>query len=485
MSDLILPFAGRQEEFLSSDEFEVLTGGAKGGAKSLSLILSSLRQVHRAKYKALILRKTFKGLDEIKLRTHEVCPLLGGTWNENDYQWTFPSGSILELGYCLTLDDAERYHGREFAFIGYDEITQLPSERVWTQLLAENRSPDPSITRMMRCTANPIGPGVPWIKRRFLDPCGYDGAHIYRYAPNPDKPNFTLSRRFIPSRVTDNPVYANDALYMAQLHSLPERQRRLLLEGDWSAAEGALLDELAWDKHWLAPDDPKARIEKHWMRFAAFDWGFAHPWAFVVGVTDEQGRVIVEDTLWGRRQYDDEICDDIRNWTSEDGGRMERSIRYIVAGHDCWQEHRARDQHTPSTAETFAKRALPLMKANIDRRQGVNVMRNFLAWRRLGPNGGDGEPHVHFLPTPGNRRLFEQCEQMVPDPLDLEKPLKQDANDEGEGGDDGFDALRYLLSSRPMPSPGAPPPPPPTRNYDDTFDRMMSDRGERNNDNAF
>ena len=53
--------------------------------------------------------------------------------------------------------------------------------------------------------------------------------------------------------------------------------------------------------------------------------------------------------------------------------------------------------------------------------------------------------------TDGNAWLFDQIETMVCDPDDPEDVLKVNADrDTGEGGDDGFDCLRYGLASRPQ-----------------------------------
>ena len=59
--------------------------------------------------------------------------------------------------------------------------------------------------------------------------------------------------------------------------------------------------------------------------------------------------------------------------------------------------------------------------------------------------------------TDGNVWLFDQLETMVCDPGDPEDVLKVGANrDTGEGGDDGYDCLRYAMASRPL---AAGPPP--------------------------
>ena len=46
-------------------------------------------------------------------------------------------------------------------------------------------------------------------------------------------------RKFVPARLTDNPFLMADGQYEAMLLSLPEVERKRLLEGDWDVAEGA------------------------------------------------------------------------------------------------------------------------------------------------------------------------------------------------------------------------------------------------------
>ncbi len=73
--------------------------------------------------------------------------------------------------------------------------------------------------------------------------------------------------------------------------------------------------------------------------------------------------------------------------------------------------------------------------------------------RRRHPDGKDGKPALRFMRTDGDLWLFDQLEMMVCDPGDPEDVLKVGANrDTGEGGDDGYDTLRYAMSSRPQPA---------------------------------
>jgi hypothetical protein len=442
------PWAGPQTEFMRATEFEVLFGGAKGPGKSDCLLMAATRQTHRPRYKALILRETLVEVQELIDRSHRLFPQLAGapSWNGNEHRWTWPSGAVVEFGGVARPEDTKRYHGKEFAFIGFDEVGNVPDERTWELLAAECRCPDPQVIRMMRGSANPGKAGHAWVRRRFVQPCGADGATVHWETVRlDDGSEVDIARRYIPAKVTDNPVYANDPLYMAQLMKLPEVLRRQLLYGDWDAGVGAALDELSHARHLVEP----FAIPPHWEQFGAFDWGYAHPWVFGWFAADEDGSLWLVDAVKGRQDKPWEIASAIRDHVP-----VER-LRYIHAGHDCWAEHRAHGENTPTVAETFAEHGIVLSRANIDRRAGLNNLRHYTAWKGmlLTPDGRrlDGDPGLRFFDTPTNRWGFEQLLGIIVDPLNVEKPLKVDADPvTGEGGDDYFDMVRYGAASRPM-----------------------------------
>src|SRR5689334_4603067 len=175
------PHPGPQMTFLAAAEDEVLYGGAKGGGKSDAILFGALRQIDKARYKALILRETFKELGEMLMRAHRVLPQIGGTWRETDKTYTFPSGARIVFGHCESIKDAQLYQGGEWAYIGYDELGNVALEDVWVELLKEIRCPDPTVRRMARASANPGYAGEPWLVERFVKPCGEDGRRIARY----------------------------------------------------------------------------------------------------------------------------------------------------------------------------------------------------------------------------------------------------------------------------------------------------------------
>lgn len=445
------PHPGPQETFLRAREFEVLYGGAKGGGKSDAIIAGAVRQVDKPAYKALLLRATYKELEELISRSRRFFERLPNkpSWNGSDLRWTFPDpgarktgagGAVIQFGYCDRVEDVEQYQGREWAYVGYDELGNCPDERVWTDLLKEIRCPDPTVVRMARASANPGFRGHGWIKRRFIVPCGTDGSRIVREVFDVFGMKVTLTRRFIPARITDNPIYATDPVYLATLASLPEIRRKQLLEGDWDVGVGLALGELSERIHFVKQFD----APRHWTVFGGFDWGYEHRWVFVLLAVDEDGTLYVLDTVKGQRDLPDKIIERISR-------RVDVSrLRYVAGGHDLWAKRKAHGENVPTIAERMMGAGIPLVRANIDRVHGLNNLRDYISYRGRGPDGEDWEPALRFCDTPDNRWLFEQLEGMVTDPDDPEDVLKVDCDPEtGEGGDDGYDALRYAVASRP------------------------------------
>jgi hypothetical protein len=272
------PFPGMQTEGVNAAEFEVGIGGAKGPGKTDVILMAATRQTEKEAYKAYITRETGPQLDEIKRRSHRIFPKLRNppAWNGDGHgRWTWPSGAVVIFESIGTPEDVEKIQGQEPAFVGQDEAGNIPDERTVDLVQAEIRCPDPTVIRMWRGSANPGKPGHAWFKRRFIVPCGVDGRRIIvRKVTLPNGLSARLTRRFIPGTVLDNPIYANDPLYMAQLALLPEVLRKQLLYGDWDAGIGMALDELNEAMHFVRP----FRVPQHWPQFAGFDWGYAHWW---------------------------------------------------------------------------------------------------------------------------------------------------------------------------------------------------------------
>ncbi|MFN7341548.1 MAG: terminase large subunit domain-containing protein [Opitutia bacterium] len=431
------PHAGFQTKALTIVADEVFIGGAAGPGKTDVLLYGPLRDIHHPAVRILFLRRTFPELREAMDRTLRTFPALGGTWREAEKRWLFPSGATYEFGFCEHYRDVLRYQGQEFTHIHFDELGQVPDERIVDFLTSRLRSTDPAIRPRFAGSGNPGGPGHAILKSRYIQPT-QGGKVIYRV------PGTTITRAFVPGRLADNPSLPES--YRQRLLALPERLRRQLLEGDWDLEGGMALDELDETQHIVRPFG----IPPHWEAFAGFDWGFRHPWVFVAGVVDPDGDLYIVDVAWGRRQLPHEIAMSVVD-TIGSTVPLER-IGVIAAGHDCFHARRAMDENTPTIAETFLDYRLILQKANVHRVLGLNHCRSMLAWRTV-EKGEPGQPRLRFFDTPRCRRLFEALRTLVTNPANPEDVLKIDADDDtGQGHDDFYDAFRYAITSRPLPN---------------------------------
>ena len=87
----------------------------------------------------------------------------------------------------------------------------------------------------------------------------------------------TIEQAVIPSRIQDNRILmAADPGYIARLSLTGSAKLvRAWVLGDWTAIEGAFFDEWNTAVHVIQPFS----VPDHWLRFGAFDWGSAKPFA--------------------------------------------------------------------------------------------------------------------------------------------------------------------------------------------------------------
>ena len=243
---IFAPNEGPQTEFLAAAETDVLYGGAAGGGKSYAMLVDPLRYAHRAAHRALIIRRSMPELRELIDKSRELYPKAfpGCKYREVEKLWNFPSGAKIEFGFLERDADVYRYQGQAYSWIGFDEITHLPTEFSWNYLASRLRTTDSEIVPYMRCTANPGGVGAHWVKNRYILPSEPDTSFVGKDG---------LTRKFIPARLEDNPFLAMDGRYEKMLKALPPTQRKQLLEGNWDVNEGAAFTEFSLEEHVIPP----------------------------------------------------------------------------------------------------------------------------------------------------------------------------------------------------------------------------------------
>jgi hypothetical protein len=235
----------KQEEFLSCPDEEVLYGGAAGGGKTDAMLIDALGLWQNAplnpRYRALILRRTFPELRDLIDRSRVIYPAIipGAKYNGADHEWKFPSGAKLIFGYAAQDSDRFQFQGQEYQYIGFEELTQWATDRIYTYLWSRLRTSDPNLKCLVRATCNPGGIGHTWVMERWRIPAdGSATSFAIEVTLEDDQGNEVVKRirrRFIPARVGDNPHVGLD--YRANLAQLPENERKALLGGRWDVIE--------------------------------------------------------------------------------------------------------------------------------------------------------------------------------------------------------------------------------------------------------
>jgi predicted phage terminase large subunit-like protein len=247
----------QQSEFLtllteSGDTVrEAFYGGAAGGGKSEALLMAAAQYVDVPGYSALLLRRTFPDLAQpgaIMDRSHEWWDRSRAKWSEEQKSWRFPSGAIVKFGHLEHPSALRNYMGAEYHFIGFDELTQFPSN-MYTFLFSRlRRRKTQTIPLRMRSASNPGGIGHDWVKQRFLIEGNEKG------------------RIFVPARVDDNPSIDKQS-YVEALNELDPVLRAQYLEGNWQAAQQGA----SFRRDWFDLLEQRPRDFQRIVRF----WDFA------------------------------------------------------------------------------------------------------------------------------------------------------------------------------------------------------------------
>ena len=413
---LFHPNEGPQTDFLAADEKDVLYGGAAGGGKSYAMLVDPLRYAHKKAHRALILRRSMPELREMIDKSRELYPQAfpGAKFREVEKLWNFPSGAKIEFGFLERDADVYRYQGQAYSWIGFDEITHLPTEFSWNYLASRLRTTDPEIKTYLRCTANPGGVGSQWVKKRYIEPeesnksfVGTDG----------------LTRKFIPAKLADNPYLSEDGVYEQMLNSLPPIQRRQLLEGNWDVAEGAAFVEFDPDAHIITPFE----IPLSWERVKGIDYGYASECCCLWGTIDmNDGTLIIYRELYKKGLTGEELGSIITD--------MEMVDPFSVNGvldTAAW----ARTGTTgPTVGEALIKAGHKLRRADKNRIQGKIQIHEYLKVRE------SGRPKLQIFNTCPN--LIRELQSI---PLSKTNPEDVDTH----ASDHAYDALRYMIMSRP------------------------------------
>ena len=373
----------KQEQFINSEAFETLFGGAAGGGKSYGQLVDALLYALKyAKSKQIIFRRTFPDLEKSLIRVSlEFYPREAASYNSSKHIWTFKNGSIIDFGYIDSENDVYQYQSAEYDVIRFDELTHF-TEYMYTYMISRCRGANP-YPKHIKSSGNPGGVGHAWVKARFIDMGAPNQIHEIKLENG--KKSTVI---FIPSLVQDNMfLLDNDPDYVSRLELLPEKERQALLYGDWDIFDGQFFTEFDRKIHVVEP----FVIPKDWRIYRARDYGLDMCATLWIAM-DYQMNCYAYKELYEPDLIVSEAARKINAMTNE-------KIQIDYAPPDLWNRNKDTGK---STADIFAENGQFLTKADNNRVTGWLAVHE---WLRVFKDE-QGQPNSKL-------KIFSNCVNLI------------------------------------------------------------------------
>lgn len=393
---------------------EIGYGGARGGGKSHWLLAQmgadDCQRV--AGLKCLLLRKVGKAnvehFDDMRQKLFGQLP--------HDFSGfrgmlTFRNGSRIVAGHFQNESDVDAYLGLEYDVIGIEEATTL-TFRKYQDISTCCRTSKADWRPRIYSTTNPGGVGHEWYRQRFI---------------TPHREGNESATRFIQATVDDNRY--NNREYKNVLESLTGWQKRAWLMGEWDIAAGQYFGTFSQSVH-VVDDFDVSRV-KEWKM--AFDYGYTHYTVCLLGGYDGDGNLFIVDEHVERKWLPERHAAAIKAMMAKHGV----AVSQIYAGTDVF----SRQSDGTTIAQQYYSHGITLQQANTDRVNGWAAVASALGDIRAGQAP---KLFIHRRCA----RLIECLPALQHDPHRPEDVLKWDCDEDGNGGDDSADALRYLVATK-------------------------------------
>ncbi|MGV8130950.1 MAG: hypothetical protein ACP5N7_02505, partial [Candidatus Pacearchaeota archaeon] len=275
-------------------------------------------------------------------------------------------------------DDKHKHDGFAYQYIGFDELTQFTITQ-YLHLFTRARSTIIHLGIRIRSTTNPIGKGLPWVKKRFIK----NGARIFMPMQtyyfiidreNPPEINPTgvqvpkgtkhaMSRTFVPGLLDENKILMeSDPTYEDKIAAGGNKVEKALRRGDWDAFGGTFFEDFDLNEMCVDP----FQIPEEWTLIAALDPGWSSPCSLGLKAMDLEGNVYRLFTYYVRNQspqyHAQEIRERLRNFPFT--GR--RWPDMILCGPDAWakKDRNAIVSHEMTFADIFREAGIFLVRGD-------------------------------------------------------------------------------------------------------------------------
>lgn len=302
------PQPGSQSIAIASRADHTLYEGARGPGKTVTQLMRFLRHVGKGYgqfWRGVIFDQEFDDLSGIISESKKWFNKFddGATWlaSASLYKWVWPTGEELLFRWAKDVKDYEGFHGHEYPFIGWNELTKHANGDLYYKMMSVNRSsfdpvkntpkdddgnyltdngqPLPPIPLEVFNTTNPNGPGHTWVKRDFIDvaPRG----KVYRRSVEIFNPQTQANDVVVRTQIAIFGSYRENKYlppaYIAELESIKDPNlRKSWLHGDWDVTTGGAFDDVWSVRHNVVP---RFVVPEGWRMDRTFDWGSSHPFS--------------------------------------------------------------------------------------------------------------------------------------------------------------------------------------------------------------
>ncbi len=252
-------------------------------------------------WRGVIFDKEYKNLDDIISKSKRWFPMFGDgakfISSASQLKWVWPTGEELMLRTMKNIDDYEKFHGQEFPFIAWNELTKRPTSDCYDAMMSCNRSSFvpklhspidndtgeidllPEIPLVVFSTTNPYGPGHNWVKQRFIDAA--PPGQVVKITKDVFNPRTGIREPITKTQVRLFGSYKENKYlspeYVLELESIKDpNKRKAWLEGDWDITSGGMFDDVWSTEHNIV--EP-FNIPNEWRIFRSFDWGSSAPFS--------------------------------------------------------------------------------------------------------------------------------------------------------------------------------------------------------------
>ena len=281
----------KQTLFLKDKHRHIAYGGARGGGKSWAVrTKSKLLAFRYPGIKILIVRKTYKELqnNHIEQLTAELEGF--AKYNRSDKMFRFPNGSTISFGYCANEGDLGQYQGAEYDVVFIDEAGQL--QESWIRKINLCVRGTNGFPKRTYYTLNPGGPGHAYFKRVFVD---------RNFNPDEDPNDYF----FIQAKVEDNKALMDTQPdYLRELENLPPTLRAAWKDGRWDVYEGQFFEDFRdvpehyKNRRWTHVIEP-FEIPDGWTICRSYDFGYGKPFSCAWWAVDYDGTIYRIMELYG------------------------------------------------------------------------------------------------------------------------------------------------------------------------------------------